>query len=195
MWIYTSKPPYAFKACKGKTSPYLESVISPHILSFENHTLLSYFTASSDNFSPNISGQPIGPILRQPIGSILRVQESRSLRMGPERLSQNISEKLPLLTQKITVLSYCMEKPEILFFSSSSLALQPFKLALVSLIKDAHSVLSNALALHYFTPTSLKSNSTSSIHLNLGLLLFFPLLFCLPLTSLLSSHHLFLQHA
>jgi hypothetical protein len=68
-------------------------------------------------------------------------------------------------------------------------------LALVSHIKDAHSVLSKALALHYFTPTSLKSNSTSSIHLNLGLLLFFLLLFCLPLTSLLSSHHLFLQHA
>jgi hypothetical protein len=49
--------------------------------------------------------------------------------MGPERLSQNISEKLPLLSQKITVLSYCMAKARnhlflffLFFFSTTALS-------------------------------------------------------------------------
>jgi len=32
MWNYTSTPPYGFKACKAKTSPYLESVMSDTLL-------------------------------------------------------------------------------------------------------------------------------------------------------------------
>ena len=44
----------------------------------------------------------------------------------------------------------------------------PFSLALASLIIDAHSSLSNAFFLHHFTPSFLKSSSTSFIHLSLG---------------------------
>ena len=44
----------------------------------------------------------------------------------------------------------------------------PFSLALASLIIDAHSSLSNAFTLHRFTPSFLKSSSTSSVHLSLG---------------------------
>ena len=43
----------------------------------------------------------------------------------------------------------------------------PFSLALASLIIDAHSSLFNAFILHPFTPSSLKSSSTSFIHLSL----------------------------
>jgi hypothetical protein len=43
----------------------------------------------------------------------------------------------------------------------------PFSLALDSLIIDAHSSLSNVFTLHRFTPSFLKSSSTSSIHLSL----------------------------
>jgi len=55
------------------------------------------------------------------------------------------------------------------------------------LMQDAHSVLSKA---HVF----LESNSTTSIHLNLGLP-FSPLLVHLPVTSLLSFHHPILKRA
>jgi len=44
----------------------------------------------------------------------------------------------------------------------------PFSLALASLIIVANSSLSNAFVLHCFTPSFLKSSSTSSIHLSLG---------------------------
>jgi hypothetical protein len=44
----------------------------------------------------------------------------------------------------------------------------PFNLVLASLTIDAHSSLSNAFTLHRFTPSFLKSSSTSSIHLSLG---------------------------
>jgi hypothetical protein len=44
----------------------------------------------------------------------------------------------------------------------------PFSLALPSLTIDAHSTLSNAFVLHRFTPSFLKSSSTSFIHLSLG---------------------------
>ena len=44
----------------------------------------------------------------------------------------------------------------------------PFSLALASPIIDAHSSLSNAFVLQRFTPSFLKSSSTSSIHLSLG---------------------------
>jgi len=44
----------------------------------------------------------------------------------------------------------------------------PFSLALASLIINAHSSLSNAFVLHRFTPSFLKSPSTSFIHLSLG---------------------------
>ena len=45
----------------------------------------------------------------------------------------------------------------------------PLSLALASRATDAHSILSKTLVLHPFTPIYLQSNSTSSIHLNLGL--------------------------
>jgi len=43
MWNYTSTPPYAFKAHKGKTSPYLESVmpntlLTTHLILWELHS-------------------------------------------------------------------------------------------------------------------------------------------------------------
>jgi hypothetical protein len=41
-------------------------------------------------------------------------------------------------------------------------------MALASFIIDAHSSLSNAFVLHRFTPSSLKSSSTSFIHLSLS---------------------------
>jgi hypothetical protein len=49
--------------------------------------------------------------------------------------------------------------------SSSSFS---FQFGLGFLIIDAHSSLSNAFALHCFTPGFLQSSSTSSIHLSLG---------------------------
>ena len=47
-------------------------------------------------------------------------------------------------------------------------------LTLASLTTDAHSILSQALVFYLFTSIFLKSDSTSSLHLNLGLP-FFPL--------------------
>jgi hypothetical protein len=44
----------------------------------------------------------------------------------------------------------------------------PFSFALASFMIDAHSSLSNAIVLHRFTQSSLKSSSTSFIHLSLG---------------------------
>jgi len=44
----------------------------------------------------------------------------------------------------------------------------PFSLALAYFIVDAHSSLSNAFVLHRFTPSFLRSSSSSSIHLSLG---------------------------
>jgi hypothetical protein len=45
----------------------------------------------------------------------------------------------------------------------------PLSLALASRATDAHSILSKTLVFHLFTPIYLQSNSTSPIHLNLGL--------------------------
>jgi len=47
------------------------------------------------------------------------------------------------------------------------IALRPFSWTLAFFIIDAHSSLSNAFVLHHFTPSFLKSSSTSFIHLSL----------------------------
>ena len=59
---------------------------------------------------------------------------------------------------------------------------------LVSLTIHAHSVLPIVSVPHLSTPLFLKSNSTSSIHLLLGLPYFLLLLVYLTVTSLLSFH-------
>lgn len=63
------------------------------------------------------------------------------------------------------------------------------RLALPFLMTDTHFLLSKAVVLHLFTPVLLKSRSTSSVHLNLGLLFISLLLIWFPVPSLMSFHH------
>lgn len=70
----------------------------------------------------------------------------------------------------------------------------PLCSALDSITRNVHSLLSEALVLHLVTYHILKSNSTLSIHLNLGLAFFSSvLLVCLPVSSLLYFHNPFFK--
>lgn len=72
-------------------------------------------------------------------------------------------------------------------------AISPFNLPSAFLTTPAHSALSKALV-RLLTPKCLKSSSTSAIHLNRDLPLFFFPLVCLSLIPSLSPHPPFLQY-
>jgi hypothetical protein len=89
------------------------------------------------------------------------------------------------------------QKPRITAsFSSCFFFFSTTKLYLCPCLSSRHTpiMFSPKLFLCGFTPIYLKSNSKSSIHVNLGIN-FSPLLLdCLPVTYLLSFHHTFLLH-
>ena len=69
----------------------------------------------------------------------------------------------------------------------------PSGFTLACLMTNAHSLLPEVIVLHLSKTLPLKSSLISSIHLHLGIP--FCLLICFTVTSLLSFHHPFLQHA
>jgi len=98
------------------------------------------------------------------------VNTCRNIRASHTMISGDLHDNLhAFLNQSLTQLAKCLSNREILlfficfFFRYSSLFL-----ALVSLTTHVHSLSSKALVFHFFTRIFLKSNSTSSIQINLG---------------------------